>query len=503
LLCTSEICFFPTRGAFLNRCGKLSKVTGMDRFGVLFGRLVREKRGIEGLSQDGLVEKSGLTKARISDIERGKIANPQAKTVDALCVALNISRDERAACHTAPVSGLPPRLLEKLAGHFGRNMPDATEEELEVFLLAKAKEFQEMRERLEKMAETEGRISELINAANAALGEGDFETADDLLKEAEAVQLQSSTIGALKKQAELRTERGNAALVSGNVAVAAGHFERSSRYFSGVQAELEAENRHDCVTLLRYHGYRYKSHEALYAARSALERNLGIWKQDTHIEKWCQTNNALGGVCVRLSEFDAPEKALVHLAEAKSHYENVRSQCSEGFLPKTFATAGLDLANVYSSRQLAKSVADYETNLQFALSLQLSVLRFFPKADDPRAWGIVQHNLGCSYIALSNVRTDEANSAADIANAVRHLELSFEVRNPDDSLQYWVASCRSLGEALLNMSMYSVTKDSTKYIRRASEVLYAAAARISPNEHPYQWAEIQTQLARCGEPTPA
>ena len=43
--------------------------------------------------------------------------------------------------------------------------------------------------RLEKMAETEDRISELIEAANAALGEGDFGTADDLLKEAEAVQL--------------------------------------------------------------------------------------------------------------------------------------------------------------------------------------------------------------------------------------------------------------------------------------------------------------------------
>ena len=152
--------------------------------------------------------------SRISDIERGKIANPQARTVDALCVALNISREERASCYTAPLSGLPPRLLEKLAGHFGRDMPDATEEELEAFLLAKAKEFQEMRERLDKMAETEGRISELIKAANAAIGEGDFETADDRLEEAEAVQLQSSTIAALKKQAQLRIERGNAALVT-------------------------------------------------------------------------------------------------------------------------------------------------------------------------------------------------------------------------------------------------------------------------------------------------
>jgi transcriptional regulator with XRE-family HTH domain len=443
--------------------------------------------------------KADLTKARISDIETGKIANPQQKTVDALCVALNISREERAACHTAPASGLPSRLLEKHARHFGRDMPDATEEELEAFLMAKAEEFRNMRERLEKLAETEGRISELIKAANAALGEGDSETADDLLKEAEAVQLQSSTIVALKKQAELRIERGNVALVNGDIAVAAGHFERSSRYFCGVDGELEAGNRHECATLLRYHGYRYKSSEALYGARSGLQQNLDIWKQETHADKWCQTKNALGGVSWRLSQFDVPENAMSHLADAKGHYEDVRALCSEEFLPNMFATASVDLANVYSDRRLAKSDEEYEKNLHFGLSLQLSALRFISKSDDARSWGILQHNLGCSYIRLSNARTDEGKSAADIENAIRHLESSFEVRNPEDSLQYWVASCRSLGEALLNMSTYSATSDAAAYVRRASDILHQAAARISPSEHPHQWAEIQEQLARCGE----
>jgi transcriptional regulator with XRE-family HTH domain len=160
----------------------------MDPFGVVFGRLVREKRGIEGLSQDDLAQKSDLTKARISEIETGKVANPQTRTVDALCVALNISREERAACRAAPGPNLPPPLLEKLARHFGRDMPDATEEELEAFLMAKAKELGEMRERLRKLAETEGRIAELITGADAALGEGDFGTADNLLQEAEAVR---------------------------------------------------------------------------------------------------------------------------------------------------------------------------------------------------------------------------------------------------------------------------------------------------------------------------
>jgi transcriptional regulator with XRE-family HTH domain len=71
----------------------------MDRFGVLFGRLVREKRGIEGLSLDDLADKTGITKSRLSNLETGKTSNPQARTVDALCVALNILREERAACH--------------------------------------------------------------------------------------------------------------------------------------------------------------------------------------------------------------------------------------------------------------------------------------------------------------------------------------------------------------------------------------------------------------------
>ena len=158
-----------------------------------------------------------------------------------------------------------------------------------------------------------------------------------------------------------------------------------------------------------------------------MQQNLDIWKQDACTEKWCQTKNALGGVSWRLSQFDIPENAMSYLAEAKRHYEDVRARCSEEFLPETFATAGLDLANVYSDRRLVKWDADYETNLQFALSLQLSGLRYFSKADDPRGWGILQHNLGCSYIELSRIRTDKAKSVADISARHHNCRLKSEI----------------------------------------------------------------------------
>jgi transcriptional regulator with XRE-family HTH domain len=70
----------------------LSKVIeGCNEFGIRFGRLVREKRGIEGFSIDKLVSRCDLTKSQISNLENGKIRRPQAKTIEALCVALNIT----------------------------------------------------------------------------------------------------------------------------------------------------------------------------------------------------------------------------------------------------------------------------------------------------------------------------------------------------------------------------------------------------------------------------
>jgi hypothetical protein len=236
--------------------------------------------------------------------------------------------------------------------------------------------------------------------------------------------------------------------------------------------------------------------EALFKARKALEQNLTVW-ENVNETKWCETKNDLGGASWRLASFDVAQNAMEHLADAKRHFEDVLAICSYEQLPKAFATASYSLATVYTFRRLATSKADYEKNLQRALSLQLSALRHFSKAEDPREWGIVHHNIALSYISLSDMRTEATKSVADVKEAIHHAETSFEVRDPDQSLQYWVASCRTLGEALLKMSTHSTAIDSKKYVERASEVLQGAAARISPSEHPLQWEEIQRQLAKC------
>jgi transcriptional regulator with XRE-family HTH domain len=226
----------------------------MDSFGARFGRLIRDKRGIESFSQDDLAQRSGLTKARISDIERGRVNNPQTKTIDAITVALNISKEELDGCRSNPRPQLPPRLLENLALRFGYANPDASEDALEAFLKEKAVEFREMQERLAQMNALDSGIATSIRAANAALEEGDFQLADKHLHEAEQVQFMLATLPALEAQYQLRSERAQAALLAGEINRATQHWEKASNYFRHIDRKVEAEKRYSHCTRLREYG---------------------------------------------------------------------------------------------------------------------------------------------------------------------------------------------------------------------------------------------------------
>lgn len=72
-------------------------------FGEAFGRLIKAKRGVEGMTQQDLALKAfgdESYKTRISELENGKVPNPQAKTIDALVVALGISDEELRQLNT-------------------------------------------------------------------------------------------------------------------------------------------------------------------------------------------------------------------------------------------------------------------------------------------------------------------------------------------------------------------------------------------------------------------
>ena len=99
--------------------GKTGK-TGLavTSFGVCFGRLVKHKRGVEGLTQQQLAVRAfgkESQKNRISELERGDVDNPHQKTVDLLVIAQRISDDELAACRNPDTAHLPPEIVSRTA----------------------------------------------------------------------------------------------------------------------------------------------------------------------------------------------------------------------------------------------------------------------------------------------------------------------------------------------------------------------------------------------------
>lgn len=467
-----------------------------ESFGVQFGRLVRSKRAVEGLSQDALASRAELTKAKISDLETGKVRNPQAGTVDRLVVALNISNEERKACYPSTKGALPPLLLETLALRFGFSHPRAHPDELEAFLRDKAVEFTALQSRFAEIKEIEGSVATLVTSAAAALGAGDFQNADQHLQEAEQVQLTSTTVAVVAKQSELRMARAQAALLSGDVDVAATHWAVAASYFKAFDQDQEAETRYAACDELRGYGYRYRSVTALFAAETALLLNQEIWTPKVNLRNWCRTTNALGATRWRLAQFDKPESFSAHIEAVEKALKAVRAACSKTVLPYYFATSSGNLASIYCEQRFSASGHDRASRVHAGIDMQLQAINVLSKEENPLEWGIFRHNLGTSYISLSRLLDDQDDRLNALSSSAVHLEKSFEVRDPEESLQYWIASSRSLAEALIDRGNIRAGDDRHRSLENAQTILDGALARINQAEHPHQWAELQSQLAR-------
>ncbi len=139
---------------------------------------------------------------------------------------------------------LPQSLIENLILRFQKTDPETSETDVKAFLEAKAVDYYEMRQRLAELSETDEKLSQFVLQATTAIDQGDFSAADDCLEQAEILQFESNTKGALKRQADFRLERGNTALLRGDVDSAALHFEKAAGLFSGVSRDEEALTRH-------------------------------------------------------------------------------------------------------------------------------------------------------------------------------------------------------------------------------------------------------------------
>ncbi|MFV1629444.1 hypothetical protein, partial [Phaeobacter sp. JH203A] len=220
-----------------------------NTFGALLGQLIYAKRKALGLTQLQLAEDAfgtaGKTR-RISELESGQVANPHAKTIDPIIITLGISEEEVERCAKIALSEPDAKinaayseageLLDKLAEQFDHSNPDASLSELGEFLDAKAMEYADLKEKIGAFESTDREIEALKEAALSALEKGDYSSVDDLLRQAEEVQLKSKTLEQVGKQALLRVLRGDAHFLSGNLPECFEMYKGAALYFEPFDA---------------------------------------------------------------------------------------------------------------------------------------------------------------------------------------------------------------------------------------------------------------------------
>ncbi|GGJ70775.1 hypothetical protein GCM10010121_096760 [Streptomyces brasiliensis] len=103
---------------------------------VVFGALLRELRLAASLTLEGLAEASGVSVRGIGDLERGRRAAPQRRTVAALADGLGLGEAERERLLTAARAGRNPGYSPTGVRSFPRGIDDFTGREQEVKHLA-------------------------------------------------------------------------------------------------------------------------------------------------------------------------------------------------------------------------------------------------------------------------------------------------------------------------------------------------------------------------------
>ncbi len=204
-------------------------------FGIHFGELIARRRGEEGLRQRELAIRAfddESRKPRISEIERGKVANPAQEIVDALTVALNLSPEDVSACRTKGRQRTGVLTFEQHEENVSKRVAEAEEKlraateadravleqqlveakkrasDLEVDFARKQAELDAAHDRLSRLHND--MEAEKVEAAKRALDRGDMRLADALFGEAqEKLAAQADDIAA--EAAKLAYERGRIA----------------------------------------------------------------------------------------------------------------------------------------------------------------------------------------------------------------------------------------------------------------------------------------------------
>ena len=170
-----------------------------------------------------------------------------------------------------------------------------------------------------------------------------------------------------------------------------------------------------------------------------------------------------------------------HLQQAIAYYDTVLSFYTEQNFPKAWAIVQNDVGNAY----VDLPTGDRSANLQKAISAYEAALRVYTEKDFPTGWAMAQNSLGVAYLRLPT-----GDYAKNVQKAITALDAALRVYTEKDFPADWAKTQNNLGTAYSNMK----TGDRHENLQKAIAA-YEAALRVrTEKDFPLDWAITQNNL---------
>ena len=478
-------------------------------FGQALGSLILQKRKAAGLTQIQLAEDAFGSSAkvrRISELENGQVSSPHPRTIDPLIVALGISDSEIDACAKQSISQPDENLdrayrearnlIDAIALQFELSKPSSTLAELDKFLRTKALEWSTLKTRIEEIDNTDTQIQHLKDSASKALSEGDFDSVDALLAQAEESFQKEKTLREIRKHADIRTTRGDARLFSGDTESALENYRAAAYFFKPFSAE-EMNDLLDQKAAESYEICRRSLNPDFKISYSLLEELLENIENTQETKRLTQTHYQLSLVyrsAYETSKRNSDEskyfvdKSIIHAEQAVESQQDAQEEAYRRNSVK------ISLANSLADRaKETQCIAD----LEMAIYQIESIKESLDEDQDSRRLlkPVALNSLGAFILNYINMSEEETSLKQTEATAV--LRSAIQAAEDSCDMAVWSAAKVNLGGLMATQAMQkdtSIEEQIFLRIRAISEFL-GAIETFPETIFPYRFAQAQTSLA--------
>jgi transcriptional regulator with XRE-family HTH domain len=408
-----------------------------------FAALIKSKRGALKWSQESLATETFGDPARKGDISKFENARkrPNETTIQRLCTTLAISDAEMAPIRLGrptskqldQIPTLSRDQLELLASRFDIDGAHSKrDEDLRQLLTQKAEEHRNLKAEFANLAGLSTRIDNIRGAAEAALDDFDYDTANELLENAREI-IRDQLAEPLRINATLAERQADIALIQNDPDRAFTLLMAAADGFAPLNPLEPSRKKFDYEDRLYAHGLRYGGnglHCAIRMNRSAITDDL------EHAEPylWARCQNNLGIA--------------------------LKTQGT-----RTDGPAGTDL--------LTQSVTAYR-----------AALTVYTRDAHPVEWAATQNNLGLA-LETQGSRTDGAAGTDLLTQSVTAYRAALTVYTRDDHPVQWAMTQENLAIAEASHATHPATTDPRPHLDAALTYIDAALTVYDPIDMSY------------------